>query len=99
VATMGGGVVFAAGASLSGASYFKGRQVETKAHNTTDWTRYYDLEDQYQDWQSRLFIGESVALAGLLLAGAGYGLKDLSDTSVAPWFGPEGGGLLLVGQR
>ena len=98
-ATMGGAVVFGSGAALSGASLFKGRKLEAQAHNTTDWTRYYELEDQYQSWQSRLFVGEAVALAGLLLVGAGYGLDGLSDTGVAPWFGPEGGGLLLVGQR
>jgi hypothetical protein len=98
-ATMGGAVVFGSGAALAGASFFKGRQVETKAHYTTDWTTYYELEDQYRDWQSRLVIGEAVAVAGLLLVGTGYGLDGLSDTGVAPWFGPEGGGLLLVGQR
>jgi hypothetical protein len=44
-------------------------------------------------------LGETVALAGLLLVGTGYGLNGLSGAGVAPWFGPEGGGLMLVGQR
>ncbi len=98
-ATMGGAVVFGSGAALAGASFFKGRQVANQAHTTDDWTRYYELEDQYKNWQGRLLVGEAVALAGLLMVGTGYGLDGLSNTGVAPWFGPEGGGLLLVGQR
>lgn len=91
-----GGALAIGGAAITATALGAGnRAIEDASTPGISLSEFDDARDSYDSARSRIFVGDALIGAGVVLAGIG-GVMLLDGATIAPWWTPGGGGLGLT---
>jgi hypothetical protein len=94
--TAPGGIAMAAGLGTSGYAHVRGKQDWRAAEEASTREEWERIDEHYEEWRAIQGIGWAITIGGGVLVSASMlGFVD-AEVGLAPWLGPDGGGMVVT---